>query len=74
MSWEQGLPPQEQGVGPSVGALQGASCALGSSKECLLVLAGGQQEGDKLEEESSYQLKAWFSQPDSPQPFCHCPL
>lgn len=49
--------PQHGRNGPSVGALQGASCATGGDQTCLLVLAGGQQEGDKLEE-SSYQLKA----------------
>lgn len=65
VSWEQRLPSMG-GMGPLVGALRGASCAPGGDKKCLLVLAGGQQEGDKLEEESSYQLKAWFSEPAPP--------
>lgn len=63
--------PQHGRSGPSVGDLQGASCAPGGDQTCLLALAGGQQKEDKLEE-SSYQLTARFSKPAPPLNLVHC--
>lgn len=45
-----------------------------ATRSFLLALAGGQQEGDKREEESSYQLKACFPQPVPPATLPQCPL